>query len=377
MSQASTCPKCGTTDIKHKIVKINPNTGERLSMLATGGGAVLLFIGILLAVLGLVRMIKGDDDGSGVMSLVVAFIFLAPGIFLIYPWAKGGQEPLHEFKCKQCKHQWRWMEKTDVSLLKAWVPGSLGILSQTWMELGPNWFTLKDFNKHFDIRKEKAARQIEFLSATYTGTGANSALTGQPLINVGRMDGAIKGIVLEADGFEKLKQWVPPATAKDVKSMGLRNELQTWGKAFIFIGILQGFIVVNLSNGDATSNANMFGIFWAFGLIVIGLLGMVLITPVLLLVDALVIAVAGLLNVTSGTSPWTFFGLFQFFWAAGLCWRFFHYLGTPKEQPVRPASVITPSAPPTPIEPPAPVPADLPMPDLDDIVQPAAVDAQK
>ena len=215
MLQATTCPSCNTPEIKSKPVKISPETGERLSMLASYGGLAILLFGVFFVFLGLatlLNIIPEKVNGGGLVILAV--IFIAPGFFLVYPWLKGGQEVLIEYKCRQCKHQWRWMENHDVFLLKAWLPGSLGILSETWMELGPNWFTLKNFNKHFDIRKEKASRQIEFLTTTYNGTGINSKLTGQPMINVGRRDGTIKGIVLESDGFQKLQQWVPTATAR-------------------------------------------------------------------------------------------------------------------------------------------------------------------
>lgn len=364
MSQPASCPKCGTTEFKIKTVKINPNTGERLSMFFTVSGAVLLSIGLLLALLGLANLPNKGSDGALFLFVAVIF-FITPGVYLLYPWIKGGQEPLIRYECKKCRHRWCWMEKYEIHLLKAWLPGPLNIPSQTWMELGPNWFTLKDFDKHFDIRKDKASRQIEFLSTTYTGT--NSDLTGQPMVNVGSPNGTIAGIVLEADGFEKLRQWVPPATVKDVQIMTLRTELQNWGKGFLFLGLLQGFIMVNLRS---PSSINTFGLFWALALIMIGLLGMAFSTPLLLLADAAVVAIAGLLNIASGVSPWTILGVLQIICAVALCWRFFYFLGAPK-QPTEPEKVpaITPSTPPTPVQLDDTAPLDeVPMPDPDEIV---------
>lgn len=309
------CPKCSAIEIKVKTVAVNPETGTRIHLIETVTGALCLIIGTAFLLVGLLNLHKAEDVWLNiVLMLVIVAVFYGPGFYMVFPWLKGG-ETLREYTCQTCKHQWRWMENREVQLLKAWLPGPWGTLTDdVWMELGPTWLRLNTFDKKFTIQQSKAARQIEFLTTTYEGSGLAVKQNGLPMINVGRIEGTINGIVLEEDGFRKLREWVPPQTVQDVRTISLRRELQGWGTSFLFFGLLQG---ISLSSGTAWYNP-----VWAFVMLVTGLLNMFFVAPPILLLDGIIIAIAGLLNVSTGESPWLIIGLLQFVWAGGLFWRF-------------------------------------------------------
>ncbi|MBX3083121.1 MAG: hypothetical protein KF716_15930 [Anaerolineae bacterium] len=221
------CPKCQTTDISTKVVTIDAASGKRLSLPVTAVGGIFIAIGVILGVLSVISAITSSpaQDPSPtaivVLGLMMVLLFAGPGLYLAAPYVQADRRQLSEYHCKQCRHEWHRMEGAEITLLKVWVPGSLGSMVPSLVELAPNWLRVKGIDKTLHILKDHAARQIEFTGRKHTGKTAAGDINGYPLVTFNSAQGRLKHVAVQPESYQQLCAWVPSAAGTEHKPLAV------------------------------------------------------------------------------------------------------------------------------------------------------------